>query len=258
MKTVEISSLASFHDHVAATGGYHAVFRGENTATYKLRSKFGRYAAINAERNTLEIEIRAMQEFKRRAFPFLLQDPGDDWEWLALAQHHGLATRLLDWTTNPLVAAYFAMSESLQDCVIYVFNDAALETWSHDVSPHALASDHLFYPRHSSRRIEAQAGLFTVHYHPAKEVDIPSLERWLLKKEMVGDLKSMLRRYGFLCTSLFPGLDSVCQEIEKTHFWSRSEDDFPTELRERWKANRLYGLDVPSFKASTGQGDKTA
>jgi hypothetical protein len=83
------------------------IFRGVADAHgHKLVPKIGRDPDVYDS----QVEKVIFANFKRRARQYVTTDRMSDWELLALAQHHGLPTRLLDWTTNPLVAAYFAVT----------------------------------------------------------------------------------------------------------------------------------------------------
>lgn len=57
---------------------------------------------------------RMLEAFKRQARPFLEFPPSNDFEWMFIAQHHRLPTRLLDWSTNALVALFFASDAAEQ------------------------------------------------------------------------------------------------------------------------------------------------
>jgi hypothetical protein len=65
-------------------------------------------------------EERLFQEFKHRAVTLIHGPEFDNWHWLAYAQHLGVPTRLLDWTTSPLIAAFFALlGDANTDRAIY-------------------------------------------------------------------------------------------------------------------------------------------
>src|SRR5690242_20596727 len=86
------------HQFTAARGRW--VFRGHADGRYKLLSSVGRNAHTSDTRARYEESMFNM--FRRESQGYLPSVPGSDWDWLALAQHHGLPTRLLDWTYNPL------------------------------------------------------------------------------------------------------------------------------------------------------------
>jgi hypothetical protein len=111
---LEITCLASlekaFDELRLAFGGEAMWWRGHaDAANWVLRPLVFRKGRNGQPYN----EVALINNFQARAYGRLghRSKPCSDLEWLFLAQHYGLPTRLLDWTESPLVALYFATSE---------------------------------------------------------------------------------------------------------------------------------------------------
>ena len=118
-----------------------------------------------------------LRGWKRQAIAFSdASKMRDDWDWMTLAQHHGLPTRLLDWSLNPLTAAYFATacladrnSSCEPDGVIYAAKFVATALVDDEILEAGPFSEKLdgkvrvLYPNRVAVRASAQSGVFTVH-----------------------------------------------------------------------------------------------
>jgi hypothetical protein len=86
------------------------VFRGQTDAKWSLKTSFERTDFFDAFDH---VETNFLAEFQRGARNFLEKEetPNSLTEWLALIQHHGAPSRLLDFTKSPFIAAYFAFED---------------------------------------------------------------------------------------------------------------------------------------------------
>jgi len=84
------------------------VYRGDGNAGWPLLTSLDKLGGIGGPHSKAELEEHILRNFIRYSRPHFTTPPVNEWEVLVAAQHHGLPTRLLDWTYSPLVAAHFA------------------------------------------------------------------------------------------------------------------------------------------------------
>jgi hypothetical protein len=92
------------------------VYRGDGDARWPLLTSLDKLGGTQPPHSKADLEEHILRNFIRYSRPYLGQPPENEWEVLVAAQHHGLPTRLLDWTYSPLVAAHFATLKTERQC----------------------------------------------------------------------------------------------------------------------------------------------
>ena len=205
------------------------VFRGLGDPNFKLMPNVGR------SRNYTEAYERALLEiFERRSAEFQ-REITTEWDTLALAQHHGLPTRLLDWSKNPLVAAYFAANaqpgavevklagapekifatpdRSAVDALVvaHPVSSRDIIDVKHD-QPFLREGIVFLLPRSLTIRIVTQGGIFSVHPQPNQPWDGPLSDKrhvFTIPGEMRSFFLARLFYFGIDPQSIMGGLDGL-------------------------------------------------
>jgi hypothetical protein len=223
LKTVDLqdwNSLAALADeHRSSTW----IFRGVEDENYQLIPRIGR-SDTSRDLNTsndlgysAEHEDRCIERFKREARPHMIIEPRSRLDWLSIAQHHGVPTRLLDWTDSPLIASYFALREggfvNKQPKNAAIYGIACPQIVSSDQEIELVADVVAYFPQHLTPRITAQRGLFTYHPIPDHTYTPSELVKWIIPSRICFTLKVILNKCGFNEASMFPDLVGVGRHV---------------------------------------------
>lgn len=236
------SDFEDFHKSICTNYEPGDLYRGVSKSSYHLLPKIGRLRKDLPDDEFFRKEWAMFDQFRLEAYPRCGKRPSElnPWEWLSLAQHHGLATRLLDWSYNPMVALYFAVEKHPgDDGLVYVFRRALVVRIDVEADPFKVRQVMTYSPAHITHRLAAQRGAFTIHPNPRTAFESEDIVAISIPKEQKTNLRYMLSMYGIDRGSLFSELDGLARHMNWNYFEGESDEvqaipakDIPSDTKE--------------------------
>jgi FRG domain-containing protein len=224
-------------DRLQSRGAVDPFFRGHKDSRWELLPSLARRKRTSAVENRLYYLFVSLGGH-------LIPEDATTWDTLFLMQHHGLQTRLLDWTENFSVALYFAIKGAKRESAVWVLDPYELnsQTLERDVVIHLETSFPEGYERyfvqernelfgkfpasvaaivgsHRSERMRMQRGVFTVHRELSRPLEalFPGcLQKIPIPKDAIAEAAQFLRLSGVNESTLFPDLDGIARHIRAT------------------------------------------
>ena len=243
------SLLSAVERHQELTGSetQSLWYRGCTSTTHSLVPSIGRPPS------ELRHEQGLINSFKQNAIQFLDQRPDSEWEWIFLARHHALPTRLLDWTESPLIGLYFATHSvgtpgknddkdgALWFLLPHTLNqEAGVYSLSGELPMFEEGDAHLgnYLPRNlaaehttrlnpiagiavrNSKRMQAQHSVFTVTHREQLAIDRVGdgkhIGRYVIPKDRKPAIRKQMAALMINHLSVFPELDNAARLAVET------------------------------------------
>ena len=248
---IEINTWQDYLKTASGSRYKNWAFRGQSNAEWPIYSSLSRYLrnfGIHQQAWARQ-EDRILRIFERKAHLYLEHVPveEDNFQWLALMQHHGAPTRLIDFTWSPFVAAFFALEHATKDAAVWAISPSQLWNTTHKFPGRktAVKTDELnmripgnykdFFlgnnvpfvvygePVIMNKRLIAQSGTFVVPGTLDRPVEnilssptyrVDTVVKFILKTDLIRD-EAMQSLYNMNLTNatLFPDLDGLARSM---------------------------------------------
>lgn len=225
MITTGLRAISKFLEEIQTGFDPNAIYRGHADHTWAVRASAFRPGGSGI---TNKSRLRRWESVASR---FASPRPQSDFEWLVLAQHYGIPTPLLDWTTNPLVALFFACERTRHrsDGCVVRFNAASFTSYTLPRSIDVFKADRtkpgLLDAAAMNARTMAQDSAMSIHTKEMPDLTPDEGNLFLIPYHEQYWIQQALRTFGVTAERLYSDLAVAARRFKDELFISGYKDE---------------------------------